>query len=280
MTVIFGGTGTLGKALLEHLYVYENNSDPLEQVHVISRCCERQAELMKKYPAVKFHLGDVTNPASLPFIENPGAVFNLTAMKHVERGEDNHEYCVAVNYNGVINTYSWAHTHGATSYSQSSTDKAVEPINAYGMAKALAEKYLLSRTNVFPISIFNWGNVIGSRGSVVHKFVDTLFNKELFITDYKMTRFWVEIETVAAFMWTKRGHTGYHVPPNMKAAKVIDVALACAHYRDINPFDLEIREIGNRGGEKMHEKLNGVSSEDAPQYTREELIEMIEGVFA
>jgi UDP-N-acetylglucosamine 4,6-dehydratase/5-epimerase len=271
MTVIFGGTGTLGKALVNEIYGEED-------IHIVSRCCEKQAAMKKEYPDLTFHLGDVTDPATLPYIKKPGAVFNLAAMKHVERGEDNHEYCVAVNYTGVINTYSWAHTHGATSFSQSSTDKAVEPINAYGMAKALAEKYLQSRTPDFPISIFNWGNVLGSRGSVIHKFMHTLKDKELLITDYKMTRFWVLIEDVAAFMWDRRNKPGYHVP-NMKSAKVLDIALACAEHMGINPFDLEIQEIGNRGGEKLHEKLNGVTSEDAPKYSREELVEMIEGVF-
>ena len=186
--IIFGGTGTLGKALVRRVYGITNN------IHIISRDEIKQAEMMKEFPNCNFHLGDVTNPHSLPYIKNPGSVFNLAAMKHVERGQDNHEYCVNVNYNGVINTYSWAHEHGARSFTQSSTDKAVEPINTYGKAKSLAEDYLLSRRKKFPISIFNWGNVLGSRGSVIPKFIESLkLDKTVSITDFEMTSFWVSI---------------------------------------------------------------------------------------
>jgi FlaA1/EpsC-like NDP-sugar epimerase len=269
MTVIFGGTGTLGKALVRRIY---STGKP---IHIVSRCGLRQAEMRKEFPNCKYHLGDVTDPYSLPFIPTPGHVFNLAAMKHVERGQDNHEYCVNVNYNGVINTYSWAHTHAASSYTQSSTDKAIEPINTYGKAKSLAEDYLLSRMTAFPISIFNWGNVLGSNGSVIHKFVESLrYDGTINITDTQMTRFFVMIEDVAAFMWENRGRHGYHVPP-MKSAEIVDLAIACAKYIGMDPHEIKFKEIGNRGGEKLHEKLNGITSEECERYTEDELLGLV-----
>lgn len=267
--IIFGGTGTLGKALVKRVY------DKYQPIHIVSRDEIKQAEMAREFPKCKFHLGDVTCLNSLPYIKNPGAVFNLAAMKHVELGQKHHEYCVNVNYHGVINTYSWAHTHGATSYTQSSTDKAIEPVNAYGKSKSLAEDYLLSRNRVFPISIFNWGNVVGSRGSVLHKFAKTLKEENtLYITDFNMTRFWVSIQDVADFMWRRHESTGYHIP-DMKGARVLDVGLATAVALGLEPKKVKLIEIGNRGGEKLHEKLNGVASNECPQYKETELLELV-----
>ena len=268
--IIFGGTGTLGKALVREVYGKH------QPIHIVSRDEIKQAEMRKEYPKCIYHLGDITNPNTLPYIQNPGPVFNLAAMKHVELGQKHHEYCVNVNYNGVINTYSWAHTHRATSYTQSSTDKAVEPVNAYGKSKSLAEDYLLSRNKKFPISIFNWGNVLGSRGSVLHKFKETLEKENtLYITDFNMSRFWVLIEDVAKFMWGNHEKSGYHVPP-MKGAKVLDLGLATAIVLGIEPKSVTLKEVGNRGGEKLHEKLGGVTSYDCPQYSDKELIKLVE----
>lgn len=269
MTVIFGGTGSLGNALVKRIL----SQLPDHEIHIVSRDPDKQTRMRRKYPGLHFHLGDVTDPYSLPHIPNPGAVFNLAAMKHVERGQKNHEFCVNVNYNGVINTYSWAHTHNATSYSQSSTDKAVEPINTYGKAKALAEDYLISRHPKFPISIFNWGNVLCSSGSVVHRFIQSLTkSQKVSITDDRMTRFFVELPDVAAFMWKNHANRGYHIP-QMRSATIISVAEACAAYLGIDTFTVEY--IGNRGGEKIHEKLGDMTSYDVPRYTQEELVEMI-----
>ena len=236
--------------------------------------------MAKEFPKCTFHLGDVTNLSSLPYIKNPGPVFNLAAMKHVELGQKHHEFCVNANYFGVINTYSWSHTHGASSFTQSSTDKAIEPVNTYGKAKALAEDYLLSRNKNFPISIFNWGNVVGSRGSVLHKFVKTLKEENtLYITDFNMTRFWVSLDDVAEFMWRNYESSGYHIPP-MKAAKVLDVGLATAVALGIEPKKVKLVEIGNRGGEKLHEKLGGITSMEAEQYTDKELLELVRKALA
>lgn len=277
MTVIFGGTGSLGKALVDHIY------DKVSSIHVVSRCEIRQAEMREKYPRCIYHLGDVTNPFSLPYIKAPGNVFNLAAMKHVDLGEENFEYCINVNFQGVVNTYSWAFEHEARSFSQSSTDKAVEPWNAYGAAKMLGEKYLYSRKDKkFPVSVFSWANVIGSRGSVVQKFVDNLVQENCIkITDPAMTRMWVELKDVARFMWEKRevdsGKTP-HIPP-MKSASVMELALAVADVCQAKNFD--IVTTGIRPGEKIHETMIArhdmrMQSDTCPKYTHKELCAMVE----
>ncbi len=270
MTVIFGGTGSLGKAIVKHIYGKVSN------IHIVSRCEIRQAEMRELYPNCNYHLGDVTNPHTLPYIKNPGKVFNLAAMKHLDLGEINHEYCVCVNYNGVINTYSWAFEHNADSYAQSNTDKAIEPVNAYGMAKGLAIKYLECRNPKFPISMFVWGNVLNSRGSVIPKFVKTLkAEKSIYLTDAAMTRFWVHLDDVAKFMWENADKKGHHIPP-MKAANIMDVGLATAEVLGINPKSVLIKKIPVRPGEKKHESIMpGYSSDIAEKYSHEELIELI-----
>lgn len=270
MTVIFGGTGSLGKAIVKHIYGKVSN------IHIVSRCEIRQAEMRELYPNCTYHLGDVTNPHSLPYIKNPGSVFNLAASKHVERAEESHEFGVNVNYNGAINTYSWAFEHNAESFSQSNTDKAVEPINAYGMAKGLAVKYLESRITNFPISIYTWSNVMGSRGSVLPKFINTLKKeKAIYLTDPSMTRFWVYLPDVAAFMWENRMKQGHHIPP-MKAASILDLGLATAEVLGIRSKDVLIKRIAVRAGEKKHESIMpGVTSEFYEKYTHEELLELV-----
>ena len=272
MTVIFGGTGSLGKALVKRIYGLGDN------IHIVSRCEERQAAMKKLFPNCIYHLGDVTNPFSLPYISNPGHVFNLAAMKHVDLGESNFEYCSNVNFQGVVNTYSWAFEHGAESYTQSSTDKACKPVNVYGMAKAMGEKYLFSRRKKFPVSVCRWSNVLNSRGSVVGKFSETLLaEKKVYITDLAMTRFWVNLTDVADFMWNNRGTTGLNIPP-MKAAKLTSLANALAIYHGIDSYGIEV--IGIRPGERIHEDMTeDMNSGSYEEYSMSELVHLVERCF-
>jgi UDP-N-acetylglucosamine 4,6-dehydratase len=272
MTVIFGGTGTLGKAIVKQIYGKQS------PIHIVSRCEIRQAEMRELYPKCKFHLGDVTNPFSLPHIKNPGAVYNLAAMKHVELAEDNFEYCFNANYQGVVNTYSWAFEHKATSYCQSSTDKAVLPVNTYGICKALGEKYLYSRNTEFPVSVFSWPNVVGSRGSVLHRWKKQIeAGEKIKITNDEMTRFFVHIEDVAAFMVENHSFGGGPLVPPFKAATIVRFARALYHVMGEPWGGYDV--IGIRPGEKIHETMliegKIVSSDNYDTYTDNELIELV-----
>lgn len=256
MIVIFGGTGTLGKALCR---VARHFSDA--PIYVVSRCELRQKQMAEEFPDINFVVGDVTNQdweEQLPAY--PTHVFNLAAMKHVDIGESNVRRCVDINYMGVVNTYQWARAHKADSYSFSSTDKAVLPLNAYGFSKALGEKYLYERVAKDAprpeISIFRWGNVIGSRGSVFHHFAKTIKDAGVArITHKDMTRFWIHIDDVADFMWRNKCETTATRPhiPDMKGTTVLRLAKAIGNV--IGYPDFRVEYSGIRPGEKIHECL-------------------------
>ena len=280
MIVIFGGTGTLGHALAR--IVSQDNFGP---VYIVSRCELRQKDMRQEFPDFNYVIGDVTNTDWADNIpRNPKLVFNLAAMKHVDIAEDNVERCVAIDFNGVVNTYKWAKSVGAKSYIFTGTDKSVLPINAYGMAKGLAEKYLFEKARKdkgMTISVCKWPNVLGSRGSVLHYFVDSLKNnKPVNITDDRMTRFWLHIDDVADFMWDKRMETSLteaHIPA-LKASKVTELAASVARVMGVEKYFL--KEIGIRPGEKIHEVMRTghdycINSENCDQYSKADLDHLV-----
>lgn len=283
MIVLFGGTGTLGHALAEIV------SKEGYGCVVVSRCELRQKEMAAKYPLLHYVIGDITNmdwAEHLP--AKPTHVFNLAAMKHVDVAEGSVNRCIDINYNGTVNTYRWARNCGAISYSFSSTDKAVLPINAYGMSKAIAEKYLYerARSEMDPVitSIFRWANVIGSRGSVFHFFAKTIKSEgKVYITHPEMTRFWIHIRDVAQFMWDRRCQMTLEKPhiPKMKATSVVRMAKEVA--RQLGCNDLQIEYTGIRPGEKIHECLYTsheycLTSNTCEQFSNEELAQLVSEV--
>lgn len=272
--VLFGGTGTLGHALAKII------SSIGAKACVVSRCELRQKEMQKKYPDFQYVIGDVTNMDwAEQIIGEPYCVFNLAAMKHVDTAEHNVKRCVDIDFGGVVNTFQWAKKAGAAGYVFTGTDKSVLPINAYGMAKGLGEKYLQEQIYLgadISISICKWPNVLGSRGSVLHLFAESLRSeKKAYITDRRMTRFWLHIDDVARFMWERKMRTSSepHIP-ELKASKLIDLAKSVARVIGVEFYDIE--EIGIRPGEKIHEVMRTghdycINSENADQYTKEEL---------
>lgn len=251
MIVLFGGTGTLGHALAKII------DKTKQDCTIVSRCELRQKNMKKLYPNFKYVIGDITNDAWMPLVKSPTYVFNLAAMKHVDIAEDNVEHCMLTNYIGTINTAQWAMENHAESYIFSSTDKAVLPINLYGASKMAAEKYLKNMEgNYTNIAVFRWGNIVGSRGSVLHAFKESLENDGMVnITHEQMTRFWAHIDDVANFMWDcKDFATGEepHIPP-MKSAYVLSLAKCVAKYLGIESYNVKISGI--RPGEKIHECL-------------------------
>lgn len=284
MIVIFGGTGTLGHALSR--VIVDSCDDP---VTIVSRCELRQKDMAKEFPDFDFVVGDVTNKDWAEQLPKARHVFNLAAMKHVDVGESNVRRCVDINYHGTVNTWQWSNSVNAETYSFSSTDKAVLPINAYGMAKSLAERYLYERF-LYPhnkssrISCFRWGNVMGSRGSVFHSFAKTLTEQgKVFVTQKDMTRFWIHIEDVARFMWDKKDVETNQTPhiPNMKGASVLRMAEAIADVIGVNDYEVEF--TGIRPGEKIHECLYTshdycITSDKCDQFSDAELIQLAKEV--
>ena len=246
---------------------------------VISRCENRQKAMKAAYPHLRFIIGDITREwQTWPEADY---VFNFAAMKHVEISEQNVGACIDINLLGTINFANYCETRDVTQGIFTSTDKAVLPINSYGLAKGLAENYLLWR-NPARFQVFRWGNVAGSRGSVIPIFKEALEKgRTVFVTDKRMSRFWIHIDDVCDFMLTSLHEgPGPHIPP-MKAAKLLDVIQAIAECVGVENY--EIIETGIRDGEKIHECLKTshdwcLRSDNCEQYTKRELSELVQRV--
>jgi UDP-N-acetylglucosamine 4,6-dehydratase len=282
-TLIIGGTGTLGRALLELI-----GKNKRYRITVLSREEIKQKELMALYPDVSFVIGDIRDRDSLErvFIGKE-VVFHFAAMKHVEMAEANPEESIKINLLGSLNVAKEALKNHVQHCVFSSTDKAVLPINNYGMCKALSENYFLSlnETQEFTkFSVFRWGNVLGSRGSVIHSFVKSLREKNsVNITDAKMTRFWIDIRDAAKFILDNYENAQPHLAmiPEMKSCRILRIAELCAKHLDIK--DYKVNFTGVRAGEKIHETLWSshemcMRSDTTEEYSDDELLDMIEAV--
>lgn len=255
---IIGGTGTLGQALAREL-VRRNT-----EVHVYSRCELKQKEMAALYtgPKPRFTIGDVRDRDSVSRFISRGRfdkVYHVAALKHVDVLESNPEEAVRTNVLGTINVADAAEASSVPLAVFSSTDKAVDPINVYGMTKGLGERLWLNRNaqgSDTRFAVFRWGNVIGSRGSAIPYFIDCIRRqKPIRVTDPDMTRFWIPIEEAVQFMLDNEADaplTEARIPP-MKAASVSEVIQSLAHaiHAPVPRFEI----IGNRGGEKQHEFL-------------------------
>lgn len=269
--LILGGTGTLGKELTRQL------TDRGYSVSVFSRCELKQKEMASYFTGkdVSFRIGDIRDREALSAaMKGIDVVFHCAALKHVDTLEFNPEEGVKTNVIGTMNVADAAVSQGVRYVAFSSTDKAVSPVNAYGMGKALSEKIILNRNrtqNTTLFSVFRWGNVVNSRGSVIPQFAYAISNgRRVKITHPEMTRFWISIESAVCFMIDKyRSADGVMIPP-MKAAPVLQVVSAIiAHMK---AADTGVEFVGMRPGEKIHEEIElGRSSHSAEQYTHEEL---------
>lgn len=282
--LIIGGTGTLGKELTRQLL-----TDPKNHVICFSRCEFKQQEMKREFknnPELRFIVGDMRDRESL-FHAMVGVktVFHVAALKHVDVLEDNPEESVKTNILGTINVCDAAIKCEVDHVVFSSTDKAVDPVNVYGMSKGISEKILLRRNEIQGItefSVYRWGNVLGSRGSAIHSFADSLLNsRKVFLTDPEMSRFWIKIEDAVKFMLA-----GYQTAalddiniPSMKAASVIRVIHTIARILSVDKFGIE--PVGLRRGEKIHEAMRSMhdhrffDSKGSDQYTDLELEQLI-----
>lgn len=203
----------------------------------------------------RFFLGDVRDIDRLRLaFRGVDAVIHAAALKHVPFCEYNPSEALLTNVTGTKNVCDAAIEAGVKNVVCLSTDKAVEPINFYGSTKMLAERYAI-HSNVYgadktKIACVRYGNIVGSRGSIVEIFRNLPKDRPFDITHPDMTRFWMHIDSAAAMVeWTLTNMRGGEiVVPNIKAATVVDLA------RAIDP-DREQRIVGIRPGEKMHEQL-------------------------
>ena len=256
--MILGGTGALGKTLLKRYY----NSN---EILIFSRDEHKHVDLLKEYDNIESNLGDVRDKNSIRNSINqfkPHIVINAAALKHVPICEDNSIESVKTNILGHQNVIECvSESKGIETLIFVSTDKACKPINVYGMCKAISERLYVNfaeKQKDIKVVLVRYGNVLESTGSVIPYF-KSLLNKDLDylpITDEKMTRFLLTLEQATELIDWAYFHTESHgkiAIPKIKSLKIVDIAKALGKF--YGKENIELREIGIRPGEKIHEEM-------------------------
>lgn len=254
---ITGGTGTFGNAVLERFL-----SSDIAEIRVFSRDEKKQDDLRRHYRSdkVKFYLGDVRNRTSIEdALTGVDYVFHAAALKQVPSCEFFPMEAVHTNTIGTDNVLHAASAKGVERVVVLSTDKAVYPINAMGISKAMMEKVAVARARVAKgkttICCTRYGNVMASRGSVIPLFIRQLQEgAPLTLTNPKMTRFMMDINgAVELVLWAfAHGRPGDIFVQKAPAATVETLALAL---KSLFAADNPIQVIGTRHGEKLYETL-------------------------
>ncbi len=266
--LITGGTGSFGKKLV-HKFLNEDN---LHRCIIFSRDELKQYEMEQtfrdhpKAKSLRFFIGDVRDQKRLHMaLRGVDYVIHAAALKHVPIAEYNPFECVKTNIMGAENVASAAMACGVKKVVAMSTDKAASPLNLYGATKLASDKIFVAANNLagaqdFACSVVRYGNVLGSRGSVVPFFENLIANgsDHLPITDMRMTRFWITLEQGVNFVLSslKMMQGGEIYIPKIPSMKITDMA------RNLAP-NLPQKEIGIRPGEKLHEVM--ITKDDGRQ---------------
>lgn len=256
---ITGGTGSFGSTMARHLL-----SRGIGRIHILSRDEAKQDDMRRRLAdeRVRFFIGDVRDRDSVePAMRGSDFCFHAAALKQVPSCEFFPQQAVKTNVVGSHNVIEAAAKAGVRTVVCLSTDKAVYPINAMGMSKALMERTAQAFARNNPdsgttVAITRYGNVLYSRGSVLPLFVEQLRNNQpLTITDPRMTRFHMTLdESVDLVLYAFENAQGGDLFVRKAPASTIDV-LAKAVATIAGKPDHEIRLIGSRHGEKLHESL-------------------------
>jgi len=244
--LITGGTGSFGSRYTERLLKRGDS------VVVFSRDELKQYEMRKRLPDAEYVIGDVRDRYSLASaIRGVDIVVHAAALKHVHTGETHPSETVRTNVVGTQNVIDAVVNSNATRAVLLSTDKAVMPVNLYGSSKYTAEKlWLRANHRAAKFTATRYGNVIGSRGSVLHVFWRQKRDGVFTITDRRMTRFVVSFDDAIRMVDLAAGKApaGHMVIGRFPACRIVDIAEA---------FDpaARFREIGVGAGEKIHEMM-------------------------
>ncbi|MFQ5479867.1 MAG: UDP-N-acetylglucosamine 4,6-dehydratase (inverting) [Thermodesulfobacteriota bacterium] len=257
--LITGGTGSLGNKLTEMIF---GRCRP-KKVIILSRDELKQYEMNEKFknPHLRFFLGDVRDKERLyRAFEGVDYVIHAAALKQVPAAEYNPFEVIKTNILGAKNIIDVSMDSGVKKVVALSTDKAVNPVNLYGATKLCSDKLFVSGNSYAGskptrFSVVRYGNVAGSRGSVIPLFLKMKKTGVMPITDMRMTRFWITLEQSADFVLKSLGRMrgGEIFVPKIASTPIVDVAKAIVPECK---FDL----IGIRPGEKLHEVL--ISKED------------------
>lgn len=257
--LITGGTGSFGNAVLNRFL-----DTDIKEIRIFSRDEKKQDDMRKKYnnPKLKFYIGDVRDYSSvLNASRGVDFIYHAAALKQVPSCEFHPMEAVKTNVLGTENVLEAAIANEVSRIVCLSTDKAVYPINAMGISKAMMEKVIVAKSrNVDPnktvICATRYGNVMASRGSVIPLFVDLIRSeKPITITDPNMTRFMMTLEDavdLVLYAFT-HGNNGDIFVQKAPAATIETLAIALKELLDVPQHPINV--IGTRHGEKLYEAL-------------------------
>lgn len=255
--LITGGTGSFGKKFVRTIL---DRYEP-KKVIIYSRDELKQYEMAQEYPITKYgcmryFIGDVRDRDRLTMAMNGvDYVIHAAALKQVPAAEYNPMECIKTNIHGAENVIHAALAAGVDKVIALSTDKAANPINLYGATKLASDKLFVAANNIVGskrtrFAVVRYGNVVGSRGSVVPFFRKLIDNGAdcLPITDARMTRFWITLQQGVDFVLCNFGrmHGGEIFVPKIPSVRITDLASAMAPH-------LPRQVVGIRPGEKIHE---------------------------
>jgi UDP-N-acetylglucosamine 4,6-dehydratase len=262
--LVTGGTGSFGKKFVEILL---HRHPTIRRVVVYSRDELKQFEMAQTYPVsdfpnLRFFIGDVRDQDRLRLaMEGVDTVIHAAALKQVPTAEYNPFECIKTNVFGAQNVIEAAMMTGVKNVVALSTDKAAAPVNLYGATKLCSDKLFIAANNVrggrdLKFSVVRYGNVMGSRGSVIPFFLEKRSTGVLPITDPNMTRFNISLEegVEMVFFALENALGGEIFVPKIPAYRITEVAKA------IGP-ECEYLVVGIRPGEKLHEEM--ITSSDS-----------------
>ncbi|UGA54966.1 UDP-N-acetylglucosamine 4,6-dehydratase (inverting) [Vibrio sp. VB16] len=256
--LITGGTGSFGKQFIKT--ILERYQD-VKKIIIYSRDELKQFELKQKYPhkdypQLRFFIGDVRDRLRIiQACEGVDVIIHAAAIKQVDTAEYNPTECIRTNIDGAENVIQAALHCGVKDVVALSTDKACAPINLYGATKLASDKLFTAANNIrgskdIKFSVVRYGNVMGSRGSVIPFFMDRKKEGLLPITHEDMTRFNISLQDgVNMVMYAIQHHIGGEIfIPKIPSYKILDIAEAIAP-------ECKTKVVGIRPGEKLHEEM-------------------------
>lgn len=258
VVLITGGTGSFGKQFIKTIL---DRYPQVKKIIIFSRDELKQFELKQKYPykdypQLRFFIGDVRDRnRMIQACEGVDVIIHAAAIKQVDTAEYNPTECIRTNVDGAENVINAALTCGIKDVVALSTDKACAPINLYGATKLASDKLFAAANNIkgskdIRFSVVRYGNVMGSRGSVIPFFIKKKEEGVLPITHEDMTRFNISLQDgVNMVMYALEHHLGGEIfVPKIPSYRILDIAKAIAP-------ECETKVVGIRPGEKLHEEM-------------------------
>jgi UDP-N-acetylglucosamine 4,6-dehydratase len=254
--LITGGTGSFGKRFVEHLL----KNDTPKKLIIYSRDELKQFEMQQQFdaPCMRYFIGDVRDKERLKSaMKDVDYVIHAAALKQVPAAEYNPNECIKTNIYGAQNVIDAAIETDVRRVIALSTDKAANPVNLYGATKLASDKLFVAANNISGatgprFAVVRYGNVVGSRGSVVPFYRNLLAEGKttLPVTHDEMTRFWITLNEGVQFVITnfQRMQGGEIFVPKIPSIRILDLVEAMSGKRD---YDI----VGIRPGEKLHEVM-------------------------